>query len=408
MSVDIHKLQNRTLTALVSAQLFTGAGISAGIVVGALLAEDIFGSTSAAGVPATVFTIGSALAALTVGMISQKHGRRIGLSAGYLVSALGAGGVVLAAELDSIPLFIASLFFYGAAFSTNLQARYAGADLARPEARATAVSIVLVATTVGAVIAPNLTELTGDWMVQLDLPRLAGPFLLSAVVLSFASLLLTVLLRPDPLLTARAQALEAPATSDETEEGDRRGVRVAVAVMVVTQLVMVAIMTMTPIHMRDHGHSLSDTGLVISLHIAAMFLPSPITGIAVDRFGRRPMIAASGIVLLAAGLLAAAAPADSMVLLTIALVLLGLGWNFGLIAGTALITDSVPLATRASTQGRADLLIALAGSAGGLGSGLIVAGTSYSTLGLVGGVVALAMIPLLFAAPARRPAAAAG
>ncbi|MGB0889684.1 MAG: MFS transporter [Solirubrobacterales bacterium] len=156
--------------------------------------------------------------------------------------------------------------------------------------------------------------------------------------------------------------------------------------------------------MRDHGHSLSDTGMVISLHIAAMFLPSPITGIAVDRFGRRPMIAAAGVVLLAAGLLAAAAPADSMVQLSIALVLLGLGWNFGLIAGTALITDSVPLATRATTQGRADLLIALVGSAGGLSSGLIVAGTSYATLGLIGGALALLMIPLLFAAPSRRVA----
>ncbi len=404
MPVDIHKLQNRTLSVLVGAQLFTGAGISAGIVVGALLAEDIFGSTSAAGVPATVFTIGSALAALTVGMISQRRGRRVGLAAGYIVSALGAAGVVAAAELDSIPLFIASLFFYGAAFSTNLQARYAGADLARPEARATAVSIVLVATTVGAVIAPNLTELTGDLMGQVDLPRLAGPFLLSAIVLAIASVLLTALLRPDPLLTARELASNAPPTDDAVGEGDRRGVRVAVAVMVLTQLVMVAIMTMTPIHMRDHGHSLSDTGMVISLHIAAMFLPSPITGIAVDRYGRRPMIAAAGIVLLAAGLLAAVAPANSMVLLSIALVLLGLGWNFGLIAGTALITDSVPLATRATTQGRADLLIALAGSAGGLSSGLIVAGTSYATLGLIGGVMALLMIPLLFAAPSRRVA----
>lgn len=408
MSADIHKLQNRTLSVLVGGQLLTGAGISAGIVVGALLAEDLFNSTSAAGVPATVFTIGSAGAALLVGMISQRRGRRVGLAAGYIVSALGAAGVVIAAELESIPLFVFSLLFYGAAFSTNLQARYAGADLARPEARATAVSIVLVATTVGAVITPNLTEQTGDLMAQIDLPRLAGPFLLSALVLSLASLLLTVFLRPDPLLTARKLALDTPGASGAEEEGDRRGVRVAVAVMVVTQLVMVAIMTMTPIHMRDHGHSLSDTGMVISMHIAAMFLPSPLTGIAVDKFGRRPMIAASGVVLLAAGLLAAAAPADSMVLLTVALVLLGLGWNFGLIAGTALITDSVPLATRAATQGRADLLIALAGSTGGLGSGLIVAGTSYSTLGLLGGVAALAMIPLLFAAPSRRPVAEPG
>lgn len=396
---DRTALQNRTLSVLVGAQLFTGAGISAGIVVGALLAEDIFGSTSAAGVPSTVFTIGSAAAALLVGMISQARGRRVGLAAGYAASALGAFGVVAAAEMDSIPLFIASLLFYGAAFSTNLQARYAGADLARPEARATAVSIVLVSTTVGAVIAPNLTEVTGDLAAQIDLPRLAGPFLLSAIVLAIASILLTALLRPDPLLTARKLAFDSPAADDAADEGDPRGVRVAVAVMVVTQIVMVAIMTMTPIHMRDHGHSLSDTGIVISLHIAAMFLPSPITGIAVDRFGRRPMIAAAGIVLLAAGIVAAAAPADSMVLLSIALVLLGLGWNFGLIAGTALITDSVPLATRATTQGRADLLIALAGSAGGLSSGFIVAGTSYSTLGVIGATLALVMIPLLFAAP---------
>jgi MFS family permease len=154
--------------------------------------------------------------------------------------------------------------------------------------------------------------------------------------------------------------------------------------------------------MRDHGHGLGATGLVISIHVAAMFLPSPLTGILVDRVGRRPLIAAAAVVLLAAGVLSALAPGDSVTLLAVALALLGLGWNLGLVAGTALLTDATPLARRAGTQGSVDLAVALAGATGGIGSGFIVAGTSYATLSLAGGVLALAMLPLLLAA--REPA----
>jgi len=173
--------------------------------------------------------------------------------------------------------------------------------------------------------------------------------------------------------------------------------------MVLTQVVMIAVMTMTPIHMRDHGHGLGATGLVISLHVAAMFLPSPLTGILVDRLGRRPLLAAGALTLLAAGLVAAAAPADSVTVLAVALVLLGLGWNLGLVAGTALLTDATPLARRARTQGSVDLAVALAGATGGLGSGFVVAGTSFAVLSLAGGLLALALLPLLLAT--RRPAA---
>jgi MFS family permease len=173
--------------------------------------------------------------------------------------------------------------------------------------------------------------------------------------------------------------------------------------MVVTQLVMVALMTMTPVHMRDHGHGLGAAGLVISLHIAAMFLPSPVTGVLVDRLGRRPLIAAAGVTLLAAGLLAAAAPPDSLLLLTVSLVLLGLGWNVGLVAGTALLTDAVPLQTRARTQGSVDVGVALAGATGGIGSGLVVAASSFAALGLAGGLVALALVPSLLVAGRAHP-----
>ncbi|WP_158804244.1 MFS transporter, partial [Streptomyces sp. NRRL WC-3703] len=174
-----------------------------------------------------------------------------------------------------------------------------------------------------------------------------------------------------------------------------RGIVSGAAVMTLTQLVMIAIMTMTPVHMRAHGHATETAGLVIALHVAAMYLPSPLTGLLVDRIGRQRVAAASGIVLLAAGLLAALAPAHSVPALATALVLLGVGWNFGLVSGTAIVTDAVPLATRASTQGLVDVGIAIAGATGGMASGLVVASGGYSALGLGGGVVALGLVPLL-------------
>lgn len=408
--VDRAALQRRTIRVLLVSQVLAGAGLSAGITVGALLAEDMLGAREAAGVATLLFTIGSAGAALLVGRISQRRGRRPGLALGFATGALGGLGVVIAAAADSVALLLPSLLIYGSGLSTNLIARYAGADLAAPDARGRAISYVLVASTLGAVAGPNLVETTGEWAESIDVPTLAGPFMLAAAAYGLAAIAVFALLRPDPLLVSRELHLAATAGGEAEVAAPPPGVfadhqlRVAATVMVLTQMVMVAIMTMTPIHMRDHGHTLSETGLVISLHVAAMFLPSPLTGYAVDRFGRRPMVIAAGVTLLAAGLLAAAAPPDSMILLSLALVLLGLGWNFGLLSGTAMVTDAVPPAGRAIVQGRIDLLVALSGAAGGLGSGFVVATSSYATLSLIGGVLALALIPLL--AVSRRPSAA--
>jgi MFS family permease len=231
--------------------------------------------------------------------------------------------------------------------------------------------------------------------------ELAGPFMLATVAYALAAVAVLILMRPDPLLTARRVAADAVASErsieDEPQESSLATIRLAATAMVLTQLVMVAVMTMTPVHMRDHGHSLAAAGLVISIHVAAMFLPSPLTGYLVDRFGRRPIIAASGVTLLAAGVLAALAPPESMLLLAIALALLGLGWNFGLVGGTALVTDAVSLADRARTQGTVDLGVALSGAGGGMASGFVVASAGYAVLSLSGGLLALALIPALFA-----------
>lgn len=402
-------LYRRTIRVLLVAQVLAGAGLAAGVTVGALLAEDMVGSTGSAGIPAALLTLGSAAAAIGVGRLSQRHGRRPGLALGYAVGAVGAGGVVAAAAIDSVVLLFASLVLYGSGSATNLQARYAGADLAPADRRGRAVSTVLVATTLGAVIGPNLVEPTGTLAEAIGVRALAGPFLLAGAAYALAAVAVLVLLRPDPLLTARVQAAETESevVADAPTRLASRTVALAAAGMVITQLVMVAVMTMTPVHMRDHGHSVGAAGLVISVHIAAMFLPSPLTGQLVDRVGRRPVLAAGGLTLLGAGLLAAVAPTDSMGLLTAALGLLGLGWNLGLVAGTAMVTDAVPLARRADVQGSVDLAVALSGATGGMASGFVVATTSYAVLSLSGGLLALALIPALLAERGRRQVRAA-
>jgi MFS family permease len=402
-------LWRRSLVVVVASQVFGGAGLAAGVTVGALLAQDMLGGESVAGLPTALFTLGSALAAFGIGRLTQRSGRRPGLAAGFLVGAAGATGIVVAAVADSVVLLLPCLLLYGAGTATNLQARYAGSDLAPARSRGTAVSVAMVSTTFGAVAGPNLVGPLGDLAESLGIPALAGPFLLAAVAYAIAGTVLFVFLRPDPFLVARsAGATPAPyAGEPEPEPAHSSGVMVGATVMVLTQVAMVAIMTMTPVQMRHHDRSLSEVGFVISLHIAAMYLPSLVTGRLVDRVGRLPMAVAAGVTLLAAGLVAALSPGDSMPLLTLALVLLGLGWNFGLISGTALIVDSTPVTTRARTQGTVDVLIALSGAGGGALSGMVVDATSFAVLSLGGGCLAVLLLPVVaWHRRARRPVAA--
>lgn len=389
-------VQRRTLRVVVASQVLGGAGLAAGVTVGALLAQQMLGGDGLAGLPVALFTLGSALAAYLVGRGSRRWGRRIGLGAGFVAGGLGATGVVVAAAVDSVPLLLVALLVYGAGTASNLQARYAGTDLALPEQRGTAVSVALVSTTLGAVAGPNLVDPLGGLATGLGLPALSGPFLLAAVAYLGAGALLVALLRPDPLLLARR--LESGDTGPEDGAPapiSRAGVLAGATTMVLTQLAMVAIMTMTPVHMRAHDHGLDEVGLVISLHIAAMFLPSPLTGVLVDRLGRIPVAAAAGLVLLLAGVVAAADPADSLVWTVLALVLLGLGWNLGLISGTALVVDATSPATRAQTQGTIDVLVALAGAGGGVASGWVVATAGFPALSVSSGLLALGLVPVL-------------
>lgn len=395
------KVYRRTLLIVSISQIFGGAGLAAGITVGALLAQQMLGTDAYSGLPSALFTLGSAGAALLVGRLTQKYGRRTGLTAGFMIGGIGAIGVILASLFNSIILLFASLLIYGSGPATNLQARYAGTDLANTKQRATAISFSMVFTTFGAVAGPNLVNVMGDFALSIGLPSLSGSFILSAAAFILAGLVFFVLLRPDPLILAKSLHVtqvqgQVHTIKGEQQAENKKGIIAGAAIMVLTQIVMVAIMTMTPIHMGHHGHDLGQIGLVIGFHVGFMYFPSLVTGILVDRLGRIPMAIASGVILLLAGIIGALAPGESVILLTVSLSLLGLGWNFGLISGTALIVDSTGSSTRAKIQGKVDVLIALSGASGGALSGMVVAHSSFTVLSAAGGILSLILIPVVF------------
>jgi MFS family permease len=231
----------------------------------------MLGTDSVTGIPTALFTLGSAGAALLVGRLSQRFGRRPGLAAGFLAGGIGAIGVVISALTNSILLLFTSLLIYGAGTATNLQARYAGTDLANSTQRAKAISMAMVSTTFGAVAGPNLMDVMGEFAVSIGIPALAGPFILAATAYILAGLVLLILLRPDPFIVAKAIADAQRAASNLLLEENsnllsinKRGIFAGAAVMVLTQFVMIAIMTMTPIHMGHHGHGLHEVELWIS------------------------------------------------------------------------------------------------------------------------------------------------
>jgi MFS family permease len=366
--LPLAQLQRRTLRILVVAQVLSGVGLTAGITVGGLLGEELM---------------------------------------------VGGVATVIATATGWVALFLIGMLIYGAGTATNLLVRYAGTDLAAPEHRGRAISTVMVATTIGAVAGPNLVDVAGDVASRLGINPLAGSFIFAVVAYGAASAVIFTWLRPDPLLVARAHA-EAHAVASRAAAGDAQEeerpvdwgrIAEATSILILAQLVMLAVMTMTPVFMRDHRHTLGATGFVISAHVAAMFLPSPLTGRLVDRVGRRPTMAAGGIVLISAGLVAAAAPPSSLPVIALALILLGFGWNLAVVGGTAHITDAAPIAKRARIQGASDVGLAIAGSVGGLSSGLIVQAESYAVLGQVSSLAAALALPILLAAALRTRAA---
>lgn len=417
---DVAGIQRRTLRLLFLTQIVGGVGVAIGISVGALLAARVAG-TALAGLAQSAGVVGAALLAVPVTRLMAARGRRPGLVLAYLVGAVGGALVVVAVVTDRVPLLFVGMLLFGGGTAANLQARYTAVDLAEPERRGRQLSLVVWATTIGSVAAPNFAALADDVTHGWGLPLLVGPFLVSAVAFTLAAGVLLALLRPDPLLTARRlAAAEPPRTAGPARTVARRGgmaaawrtvrrrpaARLGIAAVAVGHLVMVAVMSMTPVHLGE-WHSDADllrvVGIVLSLHIAGMYAFSPVVGWLTDRVGRRPVIL-GGVALLLAACAVAGTAGHGTPALSVGLALLGLGWSGTMVAGSTLLSESVPTADRPGVQGLSDLLMGLAGAGAAAVSGFVMRAVGYPTLTLL---AAIAVVPLV-ALALRRSGAAGG
>lgn len=405
------ELQRRIVGVLVVAQVLGGVGVATGIALASLTAADLSGSDVVGGAALTAIVVGTALVALPVSRIAARSGRRPALVLGYGTGAVGAAGAVGALALGSWPLLLAALVPFGAASAAGLAARFAATDLAEPGARARALAVVVWAVTVGAVAGPNLAGPMQAVASGLGMVPASGPFLLAAVAFATAAAVVAVGLRPDPLVLARSREAvpdlpPAPARSAWSAARGHPAALLAIGSIAVSHLLMVGLMSLTPVHMDHGGASVSLVGLVISLHVAGMYVLSPVFGALADRWGRRPVLVGGAVLLVAAGLVAAPAASTDPVLLSVGLVALGLGWSAALVAGSALLTDAVPLADRARVQGLSDVTMNVAGACGGVLAGVVVAVGDFGALGL--SVAAIAAVLLVGVVAGGRRAGALG
>ncbi len=402
---DVQQVQRRVVRVLATAQILGGIGTAAGAAVGALLAADL-SMESLSGLSSASSTIGAALIALPVARVMTLRGRRPGLLLAYLIGIVGAIVVVTGSILSLFPLALFGLMLTGGGQTAGLQSRYAATDLAAPETRGRSLATVVWATTIGSVLGPNLAEPMGNLAERVGVPRLAGPYMLTVVVFIVAAVMIAVMLRPDPLHVAREHHTRLSGglpvgAPRNTSVGDAvalvRSIPPAMlgfSAMALGQAVMVAVMSMTPVHLQHGEASLRIIGFVISGHITGMYIASPLVGIASDRIGRRPVIVAGGAILLASFLIAGTASGHQSIQLAIGLFLLGLGWSCTLIAGSTLLTESIPADERPNVQGTADLLMGIAGASAGLTSGLVVGLGSYALLNVI---CAVLVVPLVAA-----------
>ena len=409
-SFDAAAVQRRTLRLLFATQIVGGVGVTVGSSVGALLAADIAG-TSASGLAQSSAVIGAALLALPATAIVQRRGRRPSLAACYVVAAVGAAIIVAAAFRESITTLFAGFFLFGGASAASLQARYAAVDLAPDTLRGRQLSLIVWATTLGAIAGPHFAS-TADTVLQgYKVPALAAPFVFSAALFALAAIALVTLMTPDPAIVARGLAAsDLPTNTSPANVGLRSALgavmasapaRLGIAAMAAGHLVMVGVMAMTPVHIRSAGHDASHTlrivGIVLSAHIAGMYAFSPVVGWLTDRLGRRPVIGAGLLLLIAACALAGTA-GHGTPQLALGLMVLGIGWSCTIVAGSTLLSESIPVELRASAQGLSDTIMGLAGASAGAMSGVVVSTWGYPTLALVAALATapFALLSLVF------------
>jgi MFS family permease len=396
------RVRPRTIGVLVTGQVLGGVSAGATISLGALLAADVTGDEALSGLASTFLTLGAALAAVPLARLAVRAGRRPALASGALVSATGAAATIGAVAASSAVLLFAAFLLVGVGSAVGLQARFAATDLSGPGSRARDLAVVVWATTVGAVLGPNLVGPGAVIGEAVGLPDRTGPFLFSIVSGLLAAAVYLVGLRPDPLLEARRRGALATASIPGREErsSDARR-RFAILAVTASHAVMVAVMAMTPVQLHHHGNADAVVGFTLSLHIAGMYALSPVFGWLADRWGRIRLVLA-GQVVLAVSLVVASVGAEDTVAVSVGLVLLGLGWSAATIAGSALVTESTALDARPRVQGRTDLLMNLGGATAGALAGVVLSMLGYGGLALTAlAVVAVVVVAGLLTSRSR-------
>lgn len=389
------KLQEKTVRVLATAQVLNGVGVAGTVAAGSLLVASITDSETLAGLAQTSSVLGAAALALPLARLTARGGRRLALSVGFLSGVIGSLFAILGGTQKNIFLMLTGTFLVGAASAAGYQARFAAVDLSTTETRAKQLSFVVWGSTIGAVAGPNLMEPAGNLAQSLDLPRLVGPYLISASTLFLAIVVIQLFLRPDPFLVAQKQS----GVSEKPKGATKRALAhiktnpqalFAILSIAIGHIAMVSVMVMTPVHMAHVDVTLTVIGFVISIHVLGMYAFSPLVGSLSDRLGRIKVIQIGVITLLLSTVISGFAAPNDVVMLGIGLFLLGLGWSCTLIAGSALLTESVDPELKTSSQGASDLVMNLSGAGGGALAGVIIGTLSY------GWLCAFAAIPVAF------------
>ena len=395
--------RGRLLATLFAAQVCGSTGFSMTLAVGAIMAAAITGTNTWSGLPVAVSSLGAALASWPLSRLMNRLGRRRdGLALGYTLAVVGAALGIGGMLVRSFTLFLAGMTLFGAGSTSNLLARYAAADVSPGSQRGRAMGLIVWGSTVGAIIGPNLMVPAARIGALVGISSVASSFLISVAAFATAALLIQLLLRPDPLAVARQiEQVEQRASSVPRRARVRRSreifreprVIMALAAMTTGQLVMIGTTSTAPLYLHDQGHQATVIGLSVSIHLGGMYVGSPLSGWLCDRFGRLPMIALGGAVLLVALAIAGVVPGSASGLVMLGLFLNGIGWNLAFVSGSALLTDALSPEERTSIQGLADLATGLMGALGSALGGMILGTLGFTVLNALGAVMLL--VPLL-------------
>ncbi|MFC2969075.1 MFS transporter [Acidimangrovimonas pyrenivorans] len=337
----------RNVTVLVLAQAFLGSQMPMNFTIGGLAGQSLAPNPCLATLPISLIVIGSMLSATPLSAFMQRFGRRAGFALGSLGGMTGAVISSYALYVSSFPIFLLGALFTGMYMSAQGFYRFAAADTASEEFQPKAISYVMAGGLASAVIGPQLVKVTTQAMV---IPFL-GTYLAVIAVNMIGIWLFAFLDIPKP----QPPAHDAPKGRSRRELITTPRIAVAVICATVSYALMNLVMTSTPLAVVGCGYQTSDAANIVTAHVLAMFVPSFFTGHVIARFGVEKVIATGLVIVAAAGVVAMMGV--DLTHFFVALILLGVGWNFGFIGATSMLASAHAPEERGRMQGMNDLIV---------------------------------------------------